>query len=96
MHQTWQISQRLYELSLEAVKNMEVHKVSKINKTDGMKSKLYCPLQQPLHFQSIITNLTTKLQSSNSQFITLLPLSFNNIETVESKVLVVPKELSRL
>lgn len=92
MHQTWQISQRLYALSLEAVKSMEVHKVSKIKKkTDVIKSKLYCPLQQPLHFQSIITNLTTKLQYSNSQFKTLLPLSFDNIETLKSIVGFVPK-----
>lgn len=39
----------------------------------------------------IITNLTTQLQSSNSQFKTLLPLSIDNIETVESKVGLVPK-----
>lgn len=84
-------------VSLEAVKNIEVHKVSNIKKRkDEIKSKLYFPLQQPLHFQSIITPLTTQLQSSNSQFITLLSLSFDNIETVEYKDVVVPKELSRL
>lgn len=56
MPQTWHIPQRVYGASPETVEDTEVQKISK---TNGVKFNMWCLLQQPLPFYSIITNLTT-------------------------------------
>jgi hypothetical protein len=95
MPQTWHIPQRLEGIHPEAVDDIHVQKITtaKRKRTDGVKSKFYCPIQQPIPYQSILHLFHENLNPFDTQFSTLLPppSKIDSIETVDSKVGPVPK-----
>lgn len=93
MPQTWHIPQRMQGVAPQAVDDITVQKISNLKRkrTDGVKSKFYCPIQQPIPFASIFTNLSTQLESTNVQLKTLLPKTMENVEITDSKIGPVPK-----